>query len=176
MLSPNYSGILKDPKFIVVHYSASGTFAGTRNWLCDKKSKVSAHYLIGRAGELALLVPLNRCAWHCGDSAYKGLKQINRYSIGIELVSWGPLTLLDGKFFPATVKGPEVPQDQVHDGSPPEGGYRYWQTYTSPQLQMLRDTIKSLQIQYPSITEVIGHRDVAPKRKQDPWPLDATKL
>jgi N-acetyl-anhydromuramyl-L-alanine amidase AmpD len=169
--SPNCSGILKDPKFIVVHYTASGNFATTRDRLLNKESKVSAHYLIGRAGEIVQLVPLNKCAWHAGESEWKGYKGLNKYSIGIELVSFGPLVLKDGKFYSAEY-GTEVPANEVHDGAPSTSTYRYWQTFTEPQLAQLRATISELKRLYPSITEVIGHRDCAPKRKQDPWPLD----
>jgi N-acetylmuramoyl-L-alanine amidase len=171
--SPNCSGILKSPLFIVIHYTASGNFINTRDRLLNKESKVSAHYLIGRAGELAQLVPLNKCAWHAGESSWRGYTGLNKYSIGIELVSFGPLVLRDGKYYSAEY-GTEV--TEVHDGAPPTSTYRYWQTFTEPQLAQLRATIDDLRRLYPSIVEVVGHRDIAPKRKQDPWPLDCKTL
>jgi len=169
MFSPNSSGKLVTPKFVVVHYTASGNFETTKAWLLDKKSKVSAHYLIGRAGECVQLVPLDKCAWHAGESAYGGYKGLNRYSIGIELVGWGPLVEKEGRFYSA-LHGKEVPVSEVHNGAPPEGGYRYWQTFTEPQLTRLKAVIEKMKSLYPGI-EVIGHRDCAPLRKQDPWPL-----
>lgn len=175
MFSPNCSGLLKDPKFIVVHYTASGDFITTRDRLLDKASKVSAHYLIGRAGELEQLVPLNKCAWHAGESEWRGYKGLNKYSIGIELVSFGPLVLKDGEYHSAEY-GTKVPANEVHDGAPPTSTYRYWQKYTDAQLDQLAHTIDDLRRLYPSIIEVVGHRDIAPKRKQDPWPLDLSKF
>lgn len=47
--------------------------------------KVSAHLLIRRTGELIQFVPLNRRAWHAGQSSYKGRSACNDFSIGIEL-------------------------------------------------------------------------------------------
>ncbi len=48
--------------------------------------KVSAHFVIGRAGELYQLVSLDDVAWHCGHSVFKGRENCNEYSIGIELI------------------------------------------------------------------------------------------
>ncbi|MBL4821800.1 MAG: 1,6-anhydro-N-acetylmuramyl-L-alanine amidase AmpD [Gammaproteobacteria bacterium] len=47
--------------------------------------KVSAHLLIDRAGDITQYVPFNRKAWHAGESCFKGRKNCNDYSIGVEL-------------------------------------------------------------------------------------------
>jgi len=47
--------------------------------------KVSSHLYIKRTGETIQFVPLNMRAWHAGESSYKGIKDCNNYSIGIEL-------------------------------------------------------------------------------------------
>ncbi len=52
------------------------TLAGTR---------VSAHFLIRRTGELLQFVPCAKRAWHAGVSAWRGRERCNDYSIGIEL-------------------------------------------------------------------------------------------
>lgn len=57
--------------------------------LTDKKSKVSAHYLINQKGSLIKMVDENRVAWHAGKSRWKNLKNLNFQSIGIELVNKG---------------------------------------------------------------------------------------
>lgn len=170
--SPNCSGTLKEPPFVVVHYTASNNFAETRDFLYRKSSKRAYHYLIGRKGEVAQLVPLNKCAWHAGESKWRGYRHLSRYSFGIGLVSWGPLVERKGKFYPALDEGPAVPTGEVHDGRPPEGGYRYWQKFSPAQLRELKRLIQYLRATYPSVVEVVGHRDVAPGRKMDPWPLD----
>ena len=47
--------------------------------------KVSAHILIERNGSLIQFVPINKCAWHAGQSNYAGRDRCNEFSIGIEL-------------------------------------------------------------------------------------------
>lgn len=47
--------------------------------------RVSCHLLIRRDGQLIQYVPLNRRAWHAGDSNFRGHLGCNDYSIGIEL-------------------------------------------------------------------------------------------
>ncbi len=55
---------------------------------CDLQ--VSSHYLITRAGEIFLLVPEEKKAWHCGGSimpAPDNRRGVNDFSIGIELIA-----------------------------------------------------------------------------------------
>ena len=47
--------------------------------------RVSSHLYIKRTGEIIQFVPLNMRAWHAGESSFKGIKDCNNYSIGIEL-------------------------------------------------------------------------------------------
>ena len=47
--------------------------------------KVSSHLLIRRNGELVQYVPLNKRAWHAGQSCFKGRECCNDFSIGVEL-------------------------------------------------------------------------------------------
>ena len=47
--------------------------------------RVSAHLLISRVGDVTQYVAFNRKAWHAGDSIFKGKKNCNEFSIGIEL-------------------------------------------------------------------------------------------
>ena len=47
--------------------------------------EVSAHFLIDREGSLTQYVPVNRRAWHAGESVYAGRAACNDFSVGIEL-------------------------------------------------------------------------------------------
>jgi AmpD protein len=47
--------------------------------------EVSAHFLIRRDGELVQYVPVDRRAWHAGESSFEGRERCNDFSIGIEL-------------------------------------------------------------------------------------------
>lgn len=50
-----------------------------------KELQVSSHLLIKRDGEIVQFVPFNKRAWHAGLSEFKGEKNCNDFSIGIEL-------------------------------------------------------------------------------------------
>jgi AmpD protein len=47
--------------------------------------KVSAHFLVRRDGEVVQFVPVHRRAWHAGESAWRGRRRCNDFSIGVEL-------------------------------------------------------------------------------------------
>ena len=176
VFSPNCSGTLKDPELLVVHSTISGSFKSAYDWLMSKQARASAHELIGRDAEWAQLVPYDKCAWHCGPSSWKGEYGINTCSIGIELVSWGPLKQNADGTFKAALAGTPVTSGEVYLGAPSGSLYEWWQGYTPVQLYKLEERIASLFAQFPSLKEVVGHRDISPGRKQDPWPMDAGKV
>ncbi|HVL37098.1 MAG TPA: 1,6-anhydro-N-acetylmuramyl-L-alanine amidase AmpD [Burkholderiales bacterium] len=47
--------------------------------------RVSSHYLVRRDGELVQFVPVERRAWHAGESCWRGRSRCNDFSVGIEL-------------------------------------------------------------------------------------------
>jgi N-acetyl-anhydromuramoyl-L-alanine amidase len=47
--------------------------------------KVSSHLLIKRSGAIVQYVPIDKRAWHAGQSCYEGRERCNDFSIGIEL-------------------------------------------------------------------------------------------
>ena len=53
------------------------------------RSKVSCHYLLDRKGQTLKMVNENKVAWHAGKSKWKKFTNLNKYSIGIELVNKG---------------------------------------------------------------------------------------
>ena len=57
--------------------------------LRNPKSKVSSHFLINREGRVFRLVNNNKIAWHAGKSRWRKYKNLNKNSIGIELVNRG---------------------------------------------------------------------------------------
>lgn len=57
--------------------------------LCDPVRKVSAHYFIYENGETLDLVSEKHRAWHAGKACWRGHRDINARSIGIELVNPG---------------------------------------------------------------------------------------
>ena len=57
--------------------------------LCNPNSKVSSHIVINRSGKVYRLVRDNRIAWHAGKSCWSKYKNLNKNSVGIELVNKG---------------------------------------------------------------------------------------
>ena len=95
-LSKNYSYNFSIPKrerknikFIILHYTGMKNEISALKRLCNKKSKVSAHYFIRENGKIINLVPDLYEAWHAGKSQWKNLESINKYSIGIEISNPG---------------------------------------------------------------------------------------
>ena len=91
-LSPNYSKKIrsvKKIKFVIIHYTGMQSEIESIKRLMDKKSKVSCHYLINRKGTITQMVKENKIAWHAGVSKWKNIKNLNKNSIGIELVNKG---------------------------------------------------------------------------------------
>tara|TARA_B100000963_G_scaffold356605_1_gene377009 strand:- start:110 stop:853 length:744 start_codon:yes stop_codon:yes gene_type:complete len=78
-----------DIKVIVIHYTGMQSKIVSIRRLLDIKKKVSCHYLIDRKGEILRMVDDNKVAWHAGKSRWKNYVNLNRNSIGIELVNKG---------------------------------------------------------------------------------------
>ena len=57
--------------------------------LTSPSHKVSCHYLISREGTIFKMVNDNKIAWHAGISCWGKFKNLNKHSIGIELVNKG---------------------------------------------------------------------------------------
>lgn len=99
--SPNWSGRNGcGIEAIVVHVTGPGTMAGMRSWFKNPTSQVSAHFGIGKNGEVEQYVALENAAWHAGivnrptativaDWTARGVNP-NRCTVGIELLLAGP--------------------------------------------------------------------------------------
>ena len=90
--SPNFTKIkrlIRDIKFVVIHYTGMQSEIESIKWLKNPKSNVSSHYIINRKGIILQLVKDRNIAWHAGKSKWKQFKNLNKNSIGIELVNKG---------------------------------------------------------------------------------------
>jgi len=90
--SPNFSRKLRknrDIKFIVIHYTGMQSKIASIKRLLSPRHKVSCHYLIDRKGQVLRMVDENKVAWHAGKSKWKNFNNLNKNSIGIELVNKG---------------------------------------------------------------------------------------
>ena len=83
--SPNHDERALPISMVVLHYTEMPGPDAALARLCDPQAKVSAHYLITEGGEVIRLVEEHRRAWHAGTSYWRGLRDVNSASIGIEL-------------------------------------------------------------------------------------------
>ena len=74
---------------LVLHYTGMKTAEEALDRLCDPTAEVSAHYLVDEDGSIVQLVPEERRAWHAGNSYWRGRRNLNDVSIGIEIVNPG---------------------------------------------------------------------------------------
>lgn len=111
--------------------------------------KVSSHYLITRDGDVIRFVADEDIASHAGESQMPppdGRREVNNFSLGIELISTHP------------DDDPEVKTQS--------------DAYTDLQYESLHLLLLHLIERYNiSIDQIVGHEDVAPGRKKDPGPL-----
>lgn len=74
---------------LVLHYTDTATAEDALAILTDLAKEVSAHYLIDEDGTVYRLVPEKARAWHAGLSYWRGDRDVNSRSIGIELQNPG---------------------------------------------------------------------------------------
>jgi len=74
---------------IVLHCTTAATAGGTINWFLNRKSQVSAHYIVDKNGEIYQMVRDECSAWHA--------KAMNSRSIGIEHVATATDRLTDAQ-------------------------------------------------------------------------------
>ena len=90
--SPNFDLKSRSSKVItsiIIHYTGMQSARESLIKLSSHKSKVSCHYLINRSGKIYNLVDDKKVAWHAGKSEWGKYKNLNKNSIGIELVNKG---------------------------------------------------------------------------------------
>lgn len=180
--SPNKSGRPNNitPTHIVLHHTGPGSFSGIVKWLRNPIAKASAHYVLGKKGQLTQLVGTKKKAWHAGRSYWCGKNNVNDFSIGIEICNIGILNK-EGDVFTyergrdiVTYSGDITPvsgEITLPNGDAIAGWYV---PYPDDQIKKLIELCKALVKKYPAITanNIITHYNIAPYRKNDPFGLD----
>jgi len=87
--SPNHDERALPISMIVLHYTGMPDCQGALDRLTSAQAKVSSHYCIDEDGSIYRLVDEERRAWHAGKSYWRGIRDINSASIGIEIVNPG---------------------------------------------------------------------------------------
>lgn len=169
LASPNHGAALQEKAFIVIHYTEGQSFQAAVSWLTSPSSQVSSHLVIGRNGEVAQLVPFNIIAWHAGASTWNSYSSLNQYSVGIELDNAGMMKRSGNQWI--SYFGKVYPDSEVlvapHKAYP---SVMYgWHKYTDIQLKTAAEVAAAL-VRIYGFREILGHDDIAPKRKWDPGP------
>jgi N-acetyl-anhydromuramyl-L-alanine amidase AmpD len=74
---------------VVMHATEIERLRDTVGCFLSPQTKVSAHFVVGRDGAVVQMVSADRRAWHAGRSAHRGVRNVNDFSIGIEMVNRG---------------------------------------------------------------------------------------
>jgi len=156
-------------RFIVIHFTDGALAKSSISWWRNPKAKgANAHIVIDRDGTIYQCRPFNRTCGHAGVSEWKGFKNLNSCSIGIELANGGcdepgP----DGFDWAKRQPGTKFIKAAHKNG----GRVVEWEAYTESQIRSCELVLKALVETYPTIVDVVGHEDIAPSRKNDPGPV-----
>lgn len=130
-------------KYLILHYTALDHDKSVRVLTTQS---VSSHYLVNDSTDVEIyqLVDENKRAYHAGISSWRKDATLNDTSIGIEIVNMGFKEVNGKKVFAP------FPDYQVKKVA-----------------ALVKDIVNRYQI---PPTNILGHSDIAPTRKQDPGP------
>ncbi|MGH6717681.1 MAG: peptidoglycan recognition protein family protein [Alphaproteobacteria bacterium] len=74
---------------LVLHYTGMASAGAALDRLTDATAKVSAHYVVDEDGTIFRLIAEHRRAWHAGVASWRGQRDVNGASVGVELVNPG---------------------------------------------------------------------------------------
>jgi len=167
--SPNISeGTIMTPQLIVVHFTAGRSAESSISHLLKPGSGASAHLVIGLDGSVTQLARFNQRAWHAGRSSWRGRRDVNSFSIGIELDNPGRLEPVGDKYrawFGTTYSADKV----IKASHKHEHKVSCWHIYPEAQLEACMNVCEALAEHY-AIADIVGHEDISPGRKTDPGP------
>lgn len=103
--------------------------------------RVSAHFLVNRAGRLTQYVPVLKRAWHAGVSHWRGRDGCNDFAIGVELEG---------------------------DDRTPFTAVQYERL--AALIRTLQAGLRQREMTGLTDDRIVGHQHVAPDRKWDPGP------
>jgi N-acetylmuramoyl-L-alanine amidase len=131
-------------QFLIIHFTAENLEKSLRYLT---KGPVSSHYLVTDepTPRVLQLVDESKRAWHAGVSSWGLAGALNASSVGIEIVNLGPVRAADG-----SVAYQPFPEAQVE-----------------AVVKLSKEIVTRHGIK-PS--NVLGHSDIAPQRKEDPGP------
>jgi len=75
----------RKPHFVIIHHTAQDSIAQTIRTFTLERTQVSAHYVVGRDGEIVQMLSDDLRAWHAGTAKWGNNFDMNSNSLGIEL-------------------------------------------------------------------------------------------
>lgn len=154
--------------FVIMHYTGShGNAASSNKWTQDPASKVSWHITIDRDGSVTQVNDFRTITWHAGQSEWyakqnkRQYKNMNGFSIGIELANAGLLTKKDSKW--VNPYNAVIANDNVFIDAQGRG----WEEFPKPQLDAAFEIALLCAMRYNCV-DILGHSEISPGRKIDP--------
>ncbi len=76
---------LRKPNYVIIHHTGQDSVDQTLQTFTVPHTEVSAHYVIGRDGEVYQMLNDYVRAWHAGAGTWGSLTDMNSISLGVEL-------------------------------------------------------------------------------------------
>jgi N-acetylmuramoyl-L-alanine amidase len=148
--SPNQDERDAPVDVLLLHYTGMQSGQAAIDRLRDPAARVSSHYVVEEDGTIWRLVPEHRRAWHAGISHWRAPRTKTSDPRGMD-----------------TLNGRSVGIEIVNPGH--EWGYR---PFPAAQMAAVTWLCQGVLARHPiPPTNVVGHSDVAPDRKDDPGEL-----
>ena len=137
---------MQDKFQLVFHFTVSGKGAkGDINWWLQDSSRIATCAIIDWRGIFNQLFSTSYWGWHIGA----GNINLEKYSIGIEIDSWGPLMEKDGFWYPVkknswtgkyqpNIKLKPIPSTDICFFKEPWRGFIAYEKFTKEQIETCR--------------------------------------
>jgi len=143
----------KDPIILVLHYTAGrGNSKQLASFFAGGSRKASAHFGVGRVGDVIQMVDTDASAWHAGKSKFRNsIVPVGQQSIGVEICNTGHALLKEGQ---PTYTG-------RHRNTASKS--TQWEIYPDAQVLAVEKLINELVAIHPTLKYVTGHEDIRNK-------------
>lgn len=154
-------------RFAVAHFTAGASAKSSVDfWRSPDAKGAEAHVVIDRDGTIYQVRAFNQRADHAGESSWKCPRLgkvftgLNSCSIGVEFANGGDSSSLIRRFS----KLPPVKARHKNGGPVTD-----WEAFPECQIAAGIEVFRAIVKRY-NLDDLVGHEDIAPKRKTDPGP------
>jgi len=160
------------PRGMIVHHTAGRD--GAEKTINGGIGNGYTFWCIQKDGRLFCAHPANKWGYHAGTSTWPGLSgTVSDDLLGVETNGAGILTELSNGELQSWFKT-KIPKSEAREVTKrryPQESLGWYEKFTPQQEETLFDTALWLKAQHPDIFSfdlVLGHDEVAPRRKNDP--------